>query len=275
MLSRMVGELILENDQVGLPGLGMFVADVAPASFSDRGYTVNPPFRRLIFHSYCMEDRLLVDMYSSINGVDKETARAYLKDFLSELKMVLQDRKTLAFPGLGRLRLTNNNRYLFISDADLDVFPDGFGLKPISMKTHVNPDEDVHVAAHSLTDQVVRTEPVKHDVVPEPQPVVETVETVPEKKKLGSRDPVSVREHPMALISELSSHSKSDPVVIVKHREQRGKRTNSSFRWWLVPVIVLCVLVIALIAFMIIARTNPEVIYPILYSPEELIIINS
>ncbi len=49
LLADMVKELILDNEEVALPGLGTFVTEVVPASFSDRGYTINPPYRRLSF----------------------------------------------------------------------------------------------------------------------------------------------------------------------------------------------------------------------------------
>ena len=51
LLSKMVKELILDEDRVVLPGLGCFVAEIVPASFSDKGYTINPPYRRLYFRS--------------------------------------------------------------------------------------------------------------------------------------------------------------------------------------------------------------------------------
>ena len=49
LLSGMIGELMLDYDSLNLPGLGTFVAEEIPASFSDKGYTVNPPYRRLSF----------------------------------------------------------------------------------------------------------------------------------------------------------------------------------------------------------------------------------
>ena len=49
LLSKMVRQLILEHDKVFLPGLGAFVAEIVPSTFSDKGYTVNPPYRRLSF----------------------------------------------------------------------------------------------------------------------------------------------------------------------------------------------------------------------------------
>ena len=45
----MVRDLVLQQDKVVVPGLGVFIAEFVPASFSDRGYTLNPPYRKLSF----------------------------------------------------------------------------------------------------------------------------------------------------------------------------------------------------------------------------------
>ena len=134
LLSRIVKELITDHDKVGLPGLGTFVAEVVPESFSDKGYTINPPYRRLSFHPDNTEADLLVKFYSDSNHVPLEASRVYITEFLSELKQVLIQRKTVIFPGLGRLRATKENNFFFVPDEDLDIYPDGFGLQPVSMK---------------------------------------------------------------------------------------------------------------------------------------------
>lgn len=134
LLSRIVKELITDHDKVGLPGLGTFVAEVVPASFSDKGYTINPPYRRLSFHPDNTEADLLVKFYSDSKHVPLEASRVYITEFLYELKQVLIQRKTVIFPGLGRLRATKENNFFFVPDEDLDIYPDGFGLQPVSMK---------------------------------------------------------------------------------------------------------------------------------------------
>ena len=106
LLSKMVKELILDEDRVTLPGLGSFVAEIVPAAFSDKGYTINPPYRRLFFRSRPDQGEELVNFYASSNKLEKEVAEKIIKDFLSELKDVLHDKKTVVFPGLGRLRAT-------------------------------------------------------------------------------------------------------------------------------------------------------------------------
>ncbi len=136
LLSKMVRELILDNDKVFLPGLGAFVAEVVPSSFSDKGYTVNPPYRRLSFRTKAEPDSLLADLYAASNGVDAEVAERIVGTFTSEMREVLKSKKVVVFPGLGRLRATKENNFFFVADEDLDIYPEGFGLEPVSLKSH-------------------------------------------------------------------------------------------------------------------------------------------
>ena len=53
LLAKMVRETILDHDAVTLPGIGSFMAEIVPSSFSDKGYTINPPYRRLFFSRRC------------------------------------------------------------------------------------------------------------------------------------------------------------------------------------------------------------------------------
>ena len=150
LLSKMVKELILDNDRVILPGLGSFVAEMVPSTFSDKGYTINPPYRRLFFRSKPDQGSGLAEFYASSNKVEKEVAEKIITDYVSELKSVLHTRKVVVFPGLGRLRATKENNVFFIADEDLDIYPDGFGLEPISLKTHQETPEEVSAAMTDL-----------------------------------------------------------------------------------------------------------------------------
>ena len=62
LLSQIVYDLILGNDRVTLPGVGTFVAEMVPATFTDRGYTINPPYRKLSLRRSGPADTLLVDL---------------------------------------------------------------------------------------------------------------------------------------------------------------------------------------------------------------------
>lgn len=151
LLSKMVKELILDKDEVSLPGVGTFVAEMVPSVFSDKGYTINPPYKRLSFRQKGTgDDSLLVGFYAKCNNLDIETASRIIREFLHEMRHVLETRKSIVFPGLGKLRATRENYFFFVADEDLDIYPEGFGLEPISLKTHEETPAEVSATMAAL-----------------------------------------------------------------------------------------------------------------------------
>ena len=105
LLSKLVKELIMDHDEVALPGVGTFVAELVPSSFSDRGYTINPPYRRLYFRQRANEDNLLTGFYLKANNLSADSAEGKVAeqgmlDFLKEMRELLLEKKTITFPGL-------------------------------------------------------------------------------------------------------------------------------------------------------------------------------
>lgn len=169
LLSKMVKELIMTSDEVHLPGVGSFVAEIVPASFSDKGFTINPPYRRLYFRhrDKSPEDTALVDFYAESNGIDSENARLIITDFLGEMRELLEERKMIILPGLGRLRATKENNFFFVADEDLDIYPAGFGLERISLKSHEETRGEVSAAVASLKEMIsAPVEPVAVEDAP-------------------------------------------------------------------------------------------------------------
>ena len=151
LLSKMVKELILDKDEVSLPGVGTFVAEMVPSVLSDKGYTINPPYKRLSFRQKGTgDDSLLIGFYAKCNNLDIETASRIIREFLHEMRHVLETRKSIVFPGLGKLRATRENYFFFVADEDLDIYPEGFGLEPISLKTHEETPAEVSATMAAL-----------------------------------------------------------------------------------------------------------------------------
>ena len=190
LLSKMVKELILDSDEVVLPGLGAFRAEIVPASFSDKGYTINPPYRRMFFRSKPDQGDSLALFYASSNNVSVEVASRIIRDFVSDLRSVLYERKTVILPGLGRLRATKENNVFFVADENLDIYPEGFALEAISLKNHVQTREEVSAAVQGLADmldikapqeasQDVPQEAPQEAPQPDPEPVAAEVDAEP------------------------------------------------------------------------------------------------
>ena len=177
LLSNMVKELILDHDSVSLKGLGRFVARVEPSTFADRGFTVNPPYRRLSFEKVTGDDNLLEERFVALAGGDAEEAARALSDFIADIRAELEEKKVFVLPGIGRLRATSSNNFFLVADEDLDIYPDGFGLTPISMRTKVETPEEVSAAVASLGEILAP----EQEAVPAEDPVAE--EKAPEVKE--------------------------------------------------------------------------------------------
>ncbi len=269
LLSKMIGELILDHDELSLPGLGTFVAEEVPATFSDRGYTVNPPYRKLSFYQRPESDHLLIDFYASSNGVSFDDASLIIVRFLDEMKSILKEKKVVVLPGLGRLRATRENNFFFVPDADLDIYPDGFGLRPVSMKNHTESQAELSGAVSKLSGMLF-SEPaekaVSEPVVPVAEPsAASNVETSP-----AVVEPVEITVAETE--TEENGHldkpdDRKEPDDSKKHR--KGLAAGLKI---LIGIAVLAVL--ALGVFLLLAHVAPELIDSLLYTPEELEILN-
>lgn len=295
LLSKMVKEMILDNDSVTLPGIGSFVAEVVPATFSDKGYTINPPYRRLFFRQRHQDDSRLIDFYCKTNNVAPADGERILTEFLAGLKEILIEKKNVILPGLGRLRATKENNFFFVPDEDLDIYPNGYGLEPISLKTHQETEEEVSAAIAGLRSII--DEPVEEPVVvPEPEPVVEpepAVEPEPIDISLPDEEPiVEVAPEPETpvetVVEEPVEQAPVEPVAVEPEPAEpepaapaapaapapAKKPRNPWITLGLVLGALLLAVALFLLIFVILAKVDPEFIDSILYSPEELRIIN-
>ena len=280
LLSKMVKELILDDDKVVLPGLGCFVAEIVPAYFSDKGYTINPPYRKLYFRSRPDEGEALIDFYAKSNEVAYDVAEKIVKDFVAELKTVLMAKKVVVFPGLGRLRATKENNVFFIADEDLDIYPEGFGLEPISLKTHQETPEEVSAAVAGLKTMLEPAvpEPVVPEPEPEPEPIPEPVVPEPEPEVIPEQVPEpEVIPESESVVPEPEPTPEPEPEPIPEPEPvpaEEPQSEKSGIRWMRVLLVILAFLVLLLVAYMAVGRLCPEWIDQFLYTPEELDIIN-
>ena len=285
LFSKIIRDLILDNDEVNLPGLGTFVSESMPSTFSDKGYTINPPYRRLVFRQRKGDGRLLVEHCSKVLGESLERTEYELEGFISELRNTLESKKVAVFPGLGRLRATRENAFFFIADEDLEIYKYGFGLEPVSLKTHEETPEEVSAAVDEL-EKIVRTEPEEVSgsapdpsvppvaaEVPVPEPVAEVPEPEPEPAEevpgqasaAVASGPVPVGDVPTPSVGPASS----------KAPTQRRRTSRNPWKTaWIILACTIATAVLLLAAFIILSRVAPGFVDSLLYSPEELQIIN-
>lgn len=280
-LAKMVKELLLDNDKVALPGLGSFVAEMAPSVFSDRGYTINPPYRKLSFRENVEQDDLLVKFFAVSAGITEDESRTVLTAFIAEMKEVLNRQKTIIFPELGRLRATKENNYFFVADEDMDIYPDGLGLEPVSLKAHSQPEQEM--AGKMVPEKTRETVPeMSRETVPEM-----SREIVPEKAEPAEDSEVDVVESAEEDVPEVAGSGNEDeksgdgiPGVDARpdegYVEEAGGKKGPG-KGVRVALIVVCAVValavVALGVFILLAHLCPDFIDSILYTEEELEIL--
>ena len=302
LFSEMIKNLILDNDEVTLPGVGSFVSEVVPSSFSDKGYTINPPYRKLSFRHRQGKDNLLAEFYSKSNGTDLESAGKLVKVFLDGLEEDLRTKKTVEMPGLGRLRATREGTIFFIPDEDLDIYCSGFGLQPVSLKTHEETPEEVARAVSDLRkmvddpvpplkplpetgqEEAVRTEPEPVPVTEpasRPEPVAATdPASCPEPVAPAPASSSSVEDSPAGPLAPVAAASTQDlpaaPATPDQSAAQVSPAPSGNVRKKRLLTGVAVVIFIALLAlggFILLSRLSPDLVDRMLYSEDELRLI--
>lgn len=302
MLSKMLLRLLQDHDSVSLPGLGAFVVKQEPAWFSDKGYTINPPAKRLSFVASEEDDGLLVDYYAASNGIERAVAEDYIRRFACEMLEVLKRKKTLALEGLGRLRATRENAVFFVADPDLNLESESIPLRSVSLKSLVN-EESVEIsvplrrpepAVETAPEPAAETEtvaeetetvPEETDAVPEGKETVtaatdavpEETDAVAEEKEAVAEAPEVVEEEPA--VKEESAAVEEEPAAEVEtvSEEQGGQikgRKKISKAWYIIPIVLVCLALVSLAVFLVLCDVAPDFVDSLLYTPEELKIIN-
>lgn len=255
-------DLLLENDTVTVPGLGSFITRLMPASFSDRGRTINPPYRKLSFRSSEQGDgQLFVNRLAALLPEGSDAA-GWLQSFVKVFREELEKTKRVDLASLGAMRATAQNDYFFVASDDLDIYPEGLGLEAVTIKSSQTVEED------SRTDSEL-----EEDNLPEPEGEP-AAEPVPAAEPGAAPGPETQPAHQPA--QAVPTPASPAPAVVDNAEKPRRK-----LKWWAVVLIVLAAILLFLILSVIFKDILPwgsavdNFMNHLLYSEEELRIINS
>ena len=103
---------------------------------------------------------------------------------MDDLKAALQSERCVELPLLGKFRLTTSGELFFVPDPELDIYPDAFGLHPVSMKNH-DPQQEEQITPLDTDTPIIDPTPAP---APAPAPANETPmtqnkETAPSPKR--------------------------------------------------------------------------------------------
>lgn len=277
LLSQLLKELILEHDKVSFISMGSFMAEVMPASISDRGMVINPPYRRLYYRfSEKSNDKLLINLYAERENISVEEAESRMVIFLREFREELNREKLVVFPGLGRMKASISNEYFFIADEDIDLYPDGLGLEPIRMKVlkreeSISDDKPKNIEESPKVGKI------------EESPAEKVVEELPQNQEETPKEENIKEETPKEEIikeekqekqpEEQSDEEKKEQIVEEKvAKEIRIEKKRAKFPLWL-GLLLIVIAILVIFFFIMYICSDAEWVWKLLYNDEQLRIL--
>ena len=267
LLSQLLKELILEHDKVSFISMGSFMAEVMPASVSDRGMVINPPYRRLYYRfSEKSNDKLLINLYAERENISVEEAESRMVIFLREFREELNREKLVVFPGLGRMKASISNEYFFIADEDIDLYPDGLGLEPIRMKV-LKREESISDDKPKNIEESPKVEKI------EESPAEKVVEELPQNQEETPKEENIKEEKQEKQPEEQSVEEKKEQIYEEKvAKEIKIEKKRAKFPLWL-GLLLIVIAILVIFFFIMYICSDAEWVWKLLYNDEQLKIL--
>ncbi|MBR4094988.1 MAG: hypothetical protein IKK23_06255 [Bacteroidales bacterium] len=269
-LSNLLRQLLSENDEVSLPGMGHFVIVDIPSELINGGKAITPPSRKIVFESSDGDsDKLLVLAYCRERGISENDAAKELSELLRQFKKELVDNAGAEIPGFGRITFGAGGSFVFESDASFDVAADSYCLEtlPLKIMNDQQPVEeefvidsmDIEMADPEENEQPLETEEKEVAVVSEklekPEAYEESVTSEEPEESAEQEKPAEIVEQPVR-------------ETLVAEPEKR------KCRWLLWVAAFVGILIILVILVFLFKEELMPLLEKLLYSKEELEILH-
>ena len=284
-LSNLLRQLLSENDEVSLPGMGHFVIVDIPSELINGGKAITPPSRKIVFESSDGDsDKLLVLAYCRERGISENDAAKELSELLRQFKKELVDNAGAEIPGFGRITFGAGGSFVFESDDSFDVAADSYCLEtlPLKIMNDQQPVEeefvidsmDIEMADSEENERLDELKNVD-DSEPEklqPETVEKEVAVVSEKlEKPEAYEESVTSEEP----EESAEQEKPAEIVEQPVRETLvAEAEKQKCRWILWVAAFVGILIILVILVFLFKEELMPLLEKLLYSKEELEILH-
>lgn len=233
-LSSLFRKIVLRDGELILPFMGAIRLEDVPASFSEDGMVVCPPAKKLAFDNYNLSSN---DILLNEYALQREISRMAAK------KALYKDLEDL------RAKVEKEGSYslegfgTFLFDKE-----NGYSVDPA-------PGFEISTETFGLSTLDLRDKPE-----PEPEPIPE-----PEPEPVTEPEPIPEPEPVIEPVSE----PVPEPVA-----EEPAKKKSRSSKVLLILLTILAILVILVLLILIFKEELRPILEKILYSKEELEILN-
>lgn len=237
-LSSLFRKIVLRDGELILPFMGAIRLEDVPASFSEDGMVVCPPAKKLAFDNYNLSSNdILLNEYALQREISRMAAKKALYKDLEDLRAKVEKEGSYTLEGFGTFLFDKENGYSVDPAPGFEISTETFGLSTLDLRDKPEPEPE------PIPEPIPEPEPepvTEPEPIPEPEPVIEPVsEPVPE------------------------------PVA-----EEPAKKKSRSSKVLLILLTILAILVILVLLILIFKEELRPILEKILYSKEELEILN-
>ena len=162
-----ISEVLYDNDQVSIPGLGEFEANYQSAAADVVHGRMLPPAKQLVFKRVPGNDNFLVKYIKDQHNISFADAQQVVENYVGQVKTSIDNKEIFVFPNIGRLYKDYEQELRFLPDKE-NFNKSSFGLPEVELFPALKPVLEEEAPAIQVPP--ITAEEVVLPVEEEPQP---------------------------------------------------------------------------------------------------------
>lgn len=272
-LSNLLRQLLSENDEVSLPGMGHFVIVDIPSELINGGKAITPPSRKIVFESSDGDsEKLLVLAYCRERGISENDAAKELSELLRQFKKELVDNAGAEIPGFGRITFGAGGSFVFESDDSFDVAADSYCLETLPLKI-MNDQQPVEEEFVIDSMDIEMADPEENEQLDELKNVDDSEPEKLQPETVEKEDAI-VPENPEETENPTEQEKPAEIVEQPVRETLVAEAEKQKCRWILWVAAFVGILIILVILVFLFKEELMPLLEKLLYSKEELEILH-
>ena len=273
-LSGIFRDVVLRDGELILPFMGCIKLEDVPASFSEGGLVVAPPSKKLYFDNYSLSsnDNLLNEYAARLEVSRMAAKRALYKD-VEEIRNGAEADGRYTLEGFGTFCFDKDQGYTIETDPEFMLSRDTFGLSAVDLR-----DDSVKAEEKAAEERKVAEEKrLAEEKAAQERKIAE--EKAAEEKRIAEEKRLA--QEKAAQERKVAEEKAAEEKLKAEAEKQAGekstageKKTSRSYRWLYILLTVLAILLILVLLVLVFKEELRPVLEKILYSKQELEIIN-
>lgn len=292
LLSKLIKESLFDQDRVVISGIGYFTTEQIAAKFSEDGKSILPPYLKISFiFDKTISDDHLKKLYIHKADAKSEEAAAQWESFMEEFKENLKKEGKIEIPQIGELFYNGNNTLEFSTHDNGTLFQTVYGLEQIPIKPLTNTIPVIEMG-NNLDIKDIKNESESNIGTKEETPASKEEENPATPVSDETNIEAEITQNPdtedSTLVAEITSNTDSDSIsdstakTVTDSASNTSKEGNEDTLPAVVTkkshllrntIIIIAAMIIIVIAAIIILGQQ-GILDNILYTPEELELID-